>query len=120
MPAAPQHPIGPHTVEEWLTLPAAEDGSRAELLYGYLHASPHPVGKHQRVLGRLCRLKMAAYASAGVPFAWAIDHRGELELTAYRLVEGEYPAQDVVRQGSRATTQAAPLPIPDLNSLVGW
>ncbi|MFD7653809.1 Uma2 family endonuclease [Actinosynnema sp. NPDC059797] len=67
MPAALQHPIGPHTVEEWLDLPPSEDGSRTELIYGYLHVSPQPACRHQRVSGRLLRFIEDA--------VWANDRR---------------------------------------------
>ncbi|WP_084215958.1 Uma2 family endonuclease [Pseudonocardia spinosispora] len=40
-------PIGPHTVSDWLALPPAADGSRVELIYGYLHLTPAPSGEHQ-------------------------------------------------------------------------
>lgn len=31
-----RHMIGPHTVADWLALPAAVDGSTVELINGYL------------------------------------------------------------------------------------
>jgi Uma2 family endonuclease len=45
--AALHHPIGPHTVEDWLALPPAEDGSRTELILGHLHVTPAPSDGHQ-------------------------------------------------------------------------
>jgi Uma2 family endonuclease len=45
--AALEHPIGPTTVEEWLARAHPSDGSRLELIYGYLHVSPPPSGQHQ-------------------------------------------------------------------------
>lgn len=192
MSAALQHPIGPYTIEDWLTLPESTDGSRTELIFGHLHMTPPPGGGHQRVTGRLQRFledavraaqrkdlhavlgvgveissalrtalipdvvimdqdpelgasfpaeslvlvvevwspgstraeretKMAAYASAGVPFLWALEQQDGLELTTYRLVRNRYRAQDTVRQGDPVTVEAAPVPITvDLNSLLGW
>ncbi|MFC6089200.1 Uma2 family endonuclease [Saccharothrix lopnurensis] len=192
MSAAVQHPIGPHTVEDWLALPEPTDGSRTELISGYFHMSPSPAGRHQRVVHRLTRQiedaiwaagrknlhvvpgvavrissalrtglipdvvvldqdpeldasfpaesmlmavevwspgntraeqesKVSAFASAGVPFVWTVNQRDRLELTAYRLVQGRYLAQDVLLTDCRATVEAAPLPIPvDLSGVLGW
>jgi Uma2 family endonuclease len=48
--AALQHPmIGPYTVEDWLALDPPVDGSRLELIFGYLHVTPAPSGEHQTV-----------------------------------------------------------------------
>jgi Uma2 family endonuclease len=51
-----EHPIGPTTVDDWLAREHPADGSRLELIFGYLHVSPPPTGQHQRaafVLGRV-------------------------------------------------------------------
>jgi Uma2 family endonuclease len=46
--AALQHPmIGPYTVEDWLALDPPVDGSRLELIFGYLYLTPAPCGEHQ-------------------------------------------------------------------------
>lgn len=47
MSVAYEHPIGPTTVDDWLTGDHPADGSRLELIFGYLHASPAPSGPHQ-------------------------------------------------------------------------
>lgn len=48
--------IGPYTVADWLALPVRVDGSRVELINGYLHVTPPPSTGHQRAAGRLWRL----------------------------------------------------------------
>jgi Uma2 family endonuclease len=45
--AALEHPIGPTTVEDWLAQEHPSDGSRLELIYGYLHVTPPPSAQHQ-------------------------------------------------------------------------
>ncbi|HWE90875.1 MAG TPA: Uma2 family endonuclease [Pseudonocardiaceae bacterium] len=50
---AVEHPIGPHTVAEWLAADHPSDGSRLELIWGYYHVSPAPTGQHQYACGRL-------------------------------------------------------------------
>ena len=47
MSVAYEHPIGPTTVDDWLTREHPTDGSRLELIFGYLHVSPAPSGRHQ-------------------------------------------------------------------------
>jgi Uma2 family endonuclease len=63
--AALEHPLGPHTVEEWLAADPPEDGSRLELIWGYWHVSPAPGGRHQRAAHRLGRVLEDALAAAG-------------------------------------------------------
>ena len=53
--AALEHPIGPTTVDEWLAMDHPVDGSRLELIYGYLHVTPPPTGQHQAATFRLAR-----------------------------------------------------------------
>lgn len=56
MPNPMQHPmIGTYTVEEWLALDPPVDGSCLELIFGYLHVTPAPSGKHQYAASRLIR-----------------------------------------------------------------
>ncbi|WP_158844819.1 Uma2 family endonuclease [Saccharothrix deserti] len=55
--------------------------------------------------------KMAAYASAGVPFVWTIEQRAELNLTSYRLVQDHYVAENTVREAGPTTITAAPVPV---------
>lgn len=54
--AALEHPIGPTTVEEWLAQERPDDGSRLELIYGYLHVTPPPTAQHQTATFRLARV----------------------------------------------------------------
>lgn len=60
------HPeIGPHTVEEWLDLAPAGDGSRIELIFGHFHVTPPPSGAHQLAVTRLIRPLEDSIAAAG-------------------------------------------------------
>ncbi|WP_367134865.1 Uma2 family endonuclease [Saccharothrix sp. HUAS TT1] len=189
--ALPNPMIGPHTVEEWLDLPPAEDGSRIELIFGHFHVTPPPSGEHQltaywlgrwiddtiRATGRsdlffappvgvkissalrtalipdaviLDRkptgasfpaealllavevwspgntrsereAKMAAYASAGVPFVWTIEQTNRfsgLKPTAHRLGAGEYEVENTIDSGGPTTITASPIPVTvDLDEL---
>ena len=45
--AALAHPVGPNTIEDWLALDPPVDGSSIELIWGYFHVSPAPMGQHQ-------------------------------------------------------------------------
>lgn len=47
MSVAFKHYLGPTTVDDWLAREHPEDGSRLELIWGYLHVSPPPSGPHQ-------------------------------------------------------------------------
>ncbi|WP_223198979.1 Uma2 family endonuclease [Solihabitans fulvus] len=64
MSAALQHPIGPNTVEDWLTAEHPSDGSRLELIWGYFHVSPAPSGQHQHAGFALARLIFDAVRDA--------------------------------------------------------
>lgn len=55
MSVAFEHPIGPTTVDDWLAREHPTDGSRLELILGYLHVSPPPTGQHQRAAFVLAR-----------------------------------------------------------------
>jgi len=48
-----EHPIGPHTVDDWRAAEHPTDGSRLELIWGYYHVSPAPGGPHQHASGAL-------------------------------------------------------------------
>jgi len=63
--AALQHPIGPHTVEEWRTAEHPNDGGRLELIWGYYHVSPPPGGPHQYATGAIYRALWDAVRTAG-------------------------------------------------------
>ncbi|MFC9898274.1 Uma2 family endonuclease [Nocardia sp. NPDC127579] len=47
------HPLGPTTVEDWLAEEQPSDGSRLELILGYLYMTPAPGGPHQFAAGEL-------------------------------------------------------------------
>ncbi|MEV0292970.1 Uma2 family endonuclease [Nocardia sp. NPDC050710] len=47
------HPLGPTTVEDWLAEEQPSDGSRLELILGYLYMTPAPGGPHQYAAGEL-------------------------------------------------------------------
>ncbi|MBF6066283.1 Uma2 family endonuclease [Nocardia terpenica] len=47
------HPLGPMTVEDWLAEDQPADGSRLELILGYLYMTPPPTGSHQHATFRL-------------------------------------------------------------------
>ena len=59
------HPLGPTTVDEWLEMEHPADGSRLELIWGYLHMTPPPGGLHQNVLVELIVLLRDALRAAG-------------------------------------------------------
>jgi Uma2 family endonuclease len=64
--AALRHPmIGPYSVADWLALDPSVDGSRLELIFGYLHVTLAPSGEHQYAAYRLTRLVDDALRAAG-------------------------------------------------------
>ncbi|TCO44202.1 Uma2 family endonuclease [Actinocrispum wychmicini] len=65
MSAALEHPLGPFTVKDWLAMDPPADGSRLELLWGYLHVTPAPSTTHQYAAGRLIRPLEDAFAACG-------------------------------------------------------
>lgn len=65
MTAVLQHPLGPTTVQQWLATDRPADGSRHELILGYLHVTPAPSGRHQRAAFRLARFLEDAVEDAG-------------------------------------------------------
>lgn len=67
MSAALEHPIGPNTIEDWLAMDPPEDGSRIELIWGYFHVSPAPMGQHQVAVFQLSILINDALRGAPVP-----------------------------------------------------
>jgi Uma2 family endonuclease len=60
-----EHPLGPHTVDEWLATDGPDDGSTVELIWGYWHVSPAPSYRHQRATHRLGRVIEDALTAAG-------------------------------------------------------
>jgi Uma2 family endonuclease len=60
-----QHPLGPTTVDDWLAREHPTDGSRLELILGYLHVSPPPSGQRQRAAFVLARVVEDALLAGG-------------------------------------------------------
>jgi Uma2 family endonuclease len=82
--AALEHPIGPTTVEEWLAQEHPDDGSRLELIYGYLHVTPSPTGQHQLAGDELRGVLKSALRDAHRPDLYAITGIGVKISTARR------------------------------------
>ncbi|MFE9322826.1 Uma2 family endonuclease [Nocardia sp. NPDC052278] len=59
------HPLGPTTVEDWLAEEQPSDGSRLELILGYLYMTPAPGGPHQYASLELAILLRDALRAAG-------------------------------------------------------
>lgn len=59
------HPLGPTTVEDWLAEDQPSDGSRLELILGYLYMTPGPGGPHQYASLELAILVRDALRAAG-------------------------------------------------------
>ncbi|MGW4365104.1 Uma2 family endonuclease [Nocardia takedensis] len=59
------HPLGPTTVEDWLAETPSVDGSRLELILGYLYMTPAPGGPHQYAAGELFVALRTALRAAG-------------------------------------------------------
>lgn len=76
--AALAHPIGQHTIEDWLAMDQPEDGSRLELILGYFHVSPSPSVHHQFAGDELRLL-----------FREALRRAGRDDLTAVTAVAAE-------------------------------
>lgn len=76
MSAALEHPIGPTTVAEWLALDPPTDGTRIELIYGYLHVSPAPSGQHQHAGDELRAVIKNALSEAGRTDLYAVTAVG--------------------------------------------
>lgn len=59
------HPLGQTTVEDWLAEEQPSDGSRLELILGYLSMTPAPTGSHQYAAGELFVALRDAIRAAG-------------------------------------------------------
>lgn len=59
-----QHPMGPHTVEDWRNAEHPDDGGRLELIWGYYHLSPPSGGPHQYATGAVYRALWDAVRAA--------------------------------------------------------
>ena len=84
MTAALEHPIGPHTVEDWLNEDQPDDGGRLELIWGYWPVSPAPAWKHQYVGDELRAAIKAALQRAGRSDLVAVTAVGVKISTAWR------------------------------------
>jgi Uma2 family endonuclease len=58
------HPLGPTTVEDWLSEEQPSDGSRLELILGYLYMTPAPGGPHQHAAFHLARALFDTFRAA--------------------------------------------------------
>lgn len=79
-----QHPIGPYTVEGWLAMDHPPDGSRLELIYGYLHATPPPSGQHQFAAYRLTRLLEDSFRAGSRSDLYVVPAAGVAISTPWR------------------------------------
>lgn len=71
-----EHPIGPTTVDDWLAEDHPTDGSRLELIFGYLHVSPAPSGRHQYTGDELRAVLRDALQKAGRTDLYAVTAVG--------------------------------------------
>lgn len=84
MSAALQHPLGPYTVEDWLAMDRPADGSRLELILGYLHVTPPPSGKHQYASSYLVQWLRAAFKAEGRRDLYVVPEIGVRISTPWR------------------------------------
>lgn len=84
MSAVFDHAIGPTTVEDWLTQEHPSDGSRLELIYGYLHVNPPPTGQHQHAGHELCAAFKKSFRQAGRSDLYAVPGVGVEISSAWR------------------------------------
>lgn len=76
MSIASEHAIGPTTVDDWLAHENPLDGSRVELILGYLHMNPPPTGQHQNAVYKLTRTLDDAIRDEGRPDLYAVPGVG--------------------------------------------
>ncbi|MFD3704600.1 Uma2 family endonuclease [Nocardia sp. NPDC058658] len=79
------HPLGPKTVEDWLAEEQPVDGSRLELIWGYLHMTPPPGGPHQYAAGELFVVLRAAVRAADRSDLTALPAVGVRISTPFRI-----------------------------------
>jgi Uma2 family endonuclease len=84
MSVAFEHPIGPTTVDDWLAHEYPTDGSRLELIFGYLHVSPAPSGPHQYAGDELRGVLREALRKAGRTDLYAVTGIGVEISTRWR------------------------------------
>ncbi|MGY0500710.1 Uma2 family endonuclease [Nocardia sp. FBN12] len=99
------HPLGPKTVEDWLAEEQPVDGSRLELIWGYLHMTPPPGGPHQYAAGELFVALRAAVRAADRPDLTALPAVGVRISTPFRT--SIIPDVVVVHASAEHTTFAA-------------
>lgn len=78
------HPLGPSTMEDWLAAEQPSDGSRLELVLGYLYMTPPPTGSHQYATGELFVALRAAVRAAGRSDLQVLPGVGVKISTAFR------------------------------------
>lgn len=87
-----------YTCSDFLLLP--DDGKRYEIIEGELYMTPAPNASHQRVAGRIYRLRKM-YAKFGVREYWVVDpNNGTIDIFRLRKrnvkLEGSLTAKDVL------------------------
>jgi Uma2 family endonuclease len=80
-----EHPIGPTTVDDWLVQEHPADGSRLELIFGYLHVSPAPSTRHQYTGDELRAVLRDALRQSGRTDLYAITGVGVRINTGMRI-----------------------------------
>ncbi|MGY2063433.1 Uma2 family endonuclease, partial [Nocardia gipuzkoensis] len=98
------HPLGPTTVEDWLAEDQPADGSRLELILGYLYMTPPPTGSHQHATFQLSMLLHNAIKAAGRGHLNVLPGVGVRLSTAFRT--GVIPDVVVVDVDFRHTSFA--------------
>ncbi|MEV0333594.1 Uma2 family endonuclease [Nocardia sp. NPDC050717] len=88
------HPLGPTTVQDWLAEEQPVDGSRLELIWGYLHMTPPPGGPHQYAAGELFVALRGAVRASGRADLTALPAVGVRISTSLRI--GVIPDVSVV------------------------
>lgn len=99
------HPLGPKTVQDWLAEAQPVDGSRLELIWGYLHMTPPPGGPHQYACFELAVLLRDALRSAGRTDLHVLPAVGVRISTPFRVAV--IPDISIVTGGIEHTTFAA-------------
>ncbi|TCJ99211.1 Uma2 family endonuclease [Nocardia alba] len=99
------HPLGPKTVEDWLAEEQPVDGSRLELIWGYLHMTPPPGGPHQFASLELAIVLRDALRTAGRSDLCVLPAVGVRISTPFRI--GVIPDIAVVTGGINHKTFAA-------------
>ncbi|MFD3744892.1 Uma2 family endonuclease [Nocardia sp. NPDC058633] len=99
------HPLGPKSVEDWLAEEQPVDGSRLELIWGYLQRTPPPGGPHQYASFELAVMLRDALRISGRSDLRVLPAVGVRISTPFRV--GVIPDIAVVTCGIEHTTFAA-------------